>query len=334
MVVFVPGLLGSQLLRRDGSVAWLNLGNTLGHHDLSLPRRLPFATSRDELAPRLPDRHRLGAAARLRLHRVRRPARPPRRGGLRAGLRARPALRGLHLRLAARPRRGRPRPRAAARGARARGGRPRRALPPGGAQHGRPAWCAGTCATAEPSRTRTRRSRGPGPGARRASLLTATPNAGSIPALGAILDGERVGLSHTTLAAAVVSRMPSVYQLLPPSGTRPLVDPRGRALDCDLPTPRPGSASAGGRSPRARSGETAERAFVVAALARARAFHAGLARRPDRPCAGSGARARRRLPADAGARGRRRGPARQLAALRRGQHAASRTCCSRPATAA
>ena len=89
-------------------------------------------------SPRLPDRHRLGAAARVRLHRVRRPARPPRRGGLRAGLRTRPALCGLHLRLAARPRRGRPRPRAAARGAGARGGRPRRALPPGGAQHGRP----------------------------------------------------------------------------------------------------------------------------------------------------------------------------------------------------
>ena len=51
MVVFVPGLLGSQLLRKDGSVAWLNLGNTFGHHDLSLPRELPFKASRDELYP-------------------------------------------------------------------------------------------------------------------------------------------------------------------------------------------------------------------------------------------------------------------------------------------
>ena len=51
LVVFVPGLLGSQLLRPDGSVAWLNLGNTLGHHDLSLPRKLPFTASRDELVP-------------------------------------------------------------------------------------------------------------------------------------------------------------------------------------------------------------------------------------------------------------------------------------------
>ena len=46
-----PGILGSQLLRPDGTEAWLNLGNTLGHHDLSLPRKLPFASSRDELVP-------------------------------------------------------------------------------------------------------------------------------------------------------------------------------------------------------------------------------------------------------------------------------------------
>ena len=85
MMVFVPGLLGSQLLRPDGSVAWLNLGNTLGHHDLSLPRRCRSTSSRDELVPGLPDRHGLGAAARLRLHRVRGPARAARRRRLRAG---------------------------------------------------------------------------------------------------------------------------------------------------------------------------------------------------------------------------------------------------------
>ena len=51
MVVFVPGILGSQLLRPDGTEAWLNLGNTLGHHDLSLPRKLPFARSHDDLHP-------------------------------------------------------------------------------------------------------------------------------------------------------------------------------------------------------------------------------------------------------------------------------------------
>ncbi len=68
-------------------------------------------------------------------------------------------------------------------------------------------------------------------GARRIAsvVLAATPNGGSIPALGAVLSGERVGLSYTTLAASVVSRMPSIYQLLPPAGTQPLVDPRGQA---------------------------------------------------------------------------------------------------------
>ena len=51
MVVFVPGLCGTQLLRPDGSEAWLNLGNTLGHHDLRLPGTLPFLASRDDLHP-------------------------------------------------------------------------------------------------------------------------------------------------------------------------------------------------------------------------------------------------------------------------------------------
>ena len=50
-LVVVPGLMGSQLLRPDGTQAWLNLGNALGHHDLSLPRKLPFVESRDDLEP-------------------------------------------------------------------------------------------------------------------------------------------------------------------------------------------------------------------------------------------------------------------------------------------
>ena len=50
-LVVVPGLLGSQLLRPDGTVAWLNLGNALGHHDLGLPRKVPFTESRDDLQP-------------------------------------------------------------------------------------------------------------------------------------------------------------------------------------------------------------------------------------------------------------------------------------------
>src|SRR5262245_13827682 len=49
--VIVPGILGSQLLRPDGTEAWLNLGNAIGYHDLELPRTLPLAASRDDLVP-------------------------------------------------------------------------------------------------------------------------------------------------------------------------------------------------------------------------------------------------------------------------------------------
>src|SRR5512147_1712987 len=47
--VIVPGILGSRLLRPDGTEAWLNLANAFGHHDLSLPLRLPLQASRDGL---------------------------------------------------------------------------------------------------------------------------------------------------------------------------------------------------------------------------------------------------------------------------------------------
>ena len=49
--VVVPGILGSQLLRPDGTEAWLNLGNALGYHDISLPLTLPLSQSRDDLRP-------------------------------------------------------------------------------------------------------------------------------------------------------------------------------------------------------------------------------------------------------------------------------------------
>jgi hypothetical protein len=124
-------------------------------------------------------------------------------------------------------------------------------------------------------------------GARRVAsvVLTATPNGGSLPALGAVLNGERVGLSHTTLAASVVSRMPSVYQLLPPSGTKPLVDKQGRALDFDLHDPATWQHFGWGPFAPASDDRLApERAFVVAALERAKAFHAALARPAATPC--------------------------------------------------
>ena len=112
----------------------------------------------------------------------------------------------------------------------------------------------------------------------------ATPNGGALPALGAILSGSRVGLSYTTLAASVVARMPSVYQLLPPGGTHVLLDSNDVPVEADLHDPATWERF--GWSPFGPVDErrAPERAFVKAALARARAFHAALARPPESPC--------------------------------------------------
>jgi hypothetical protein len=282
LVVFVPGLMGSQLLRPDGTVAWLNLGNTLGHHDLSLPRKLPFAASRDELQPGfligtdsgLPRAFGFTEYADL-LDLLDSAGYEPGTGpGLRYAVYTYDwrrdlveAARGLALRLEGLAREiGDPGARFHLVGHSMGGLVVRWYLRYGSAEPGEKApvtWA----------------------GARRTAsvLLTATPNGGSIPALGAILDGERVGLSHTTLAASVVSRMPSIYQLLPPRGTRPLVDPKGRTLDLDLLDLATWERFGWGPfNPSTDERPAAERSFLAAALARARAFQAGLARAPDR----------------------------------------------------
>ena len=124
-------------------------------------------------------------------------------------------------------------------------------------------------------------------GARRAAsvIQVATPNAGSIPALSAILRGERVGFSYTTLAAPVIQRMPSMYQLLPPCGSRPLIDPDGRQLDDDLHDPETWTKFGWGPfAPGANGSLAAEREFVLAALERARVFHEALTVEPASPC--------------------------------------------------
>jgi hypothetical protein len=282
LVVFVPGLMGSQLLRPDGTVAWLNLGNTLGHHDLSLPRKLPFAASRDELQPGfligtdsgLPRAFGFTEYADL-LDLLDSAGYEPGTGpGLRYAVYTYDwrrdlveAARGLALRLEGLAREiGDPGARFHLVGHSMGGLVVRWYLRYGGAEPGEKApvtWA----------------------GARRTAsvLLTATPNGGSIPALGAILDGERVGLSYTTLAASVVSRMPSIYQLLPPRGTRPLVDPKGRTLDLDLLDLATWERFGWGPfNPSTDERPAVERSFLVAALGRARAFQAGLARAPDR----------------------------------------------------
>ena len=50
-VVVIPGIMGSRLLRKDGTPVWLNLRNAVGHYDLSLPLTLPLTESRDDLVP-------------------------------------------------------------------------------------------------------------------------------------------------------------------------------------------------------------------------------------------------------------------------------------------
>ena len=284
MAVFVPGLCGTQLLRPDGSEAWLNLGNTLGHHDIRLPRSVPFQNSRDDLHPGL----LVGTETFL-----------PRAFGFTeytdvlnlldaagyepgAGQGLRYAVFGYDWRrdivesarhlamrlegLAAVT--GDPEARFHLVGHSMGGLVVRYYLRYGGAEPrpGAPVRWAG---------------------ARRiASVIqVATPNGGSIPALGAILRGERVGLSYTTLAAPVVQRMPSVYQLLPPRGTRPLVDPSGQRLEDDLHAPETWRRFGWGPfAPGADAQLAGDREFVLAALERARLFHQALAAEAASPC--------------------------------------------------
>lgn len=284
MVVFVPGILGSQLVRPDGSVAWLNLGNTLGHHDLRLPASLPFTASRDELHPGLligtddllprafgfteyADFLDLMGAAGFQPG-----AGPGHRYAVHPYDWRRDLVetaRSLALRLEALAEAvGDPQARFHLVGhsmgglvvryyLRYAGGEPRPGAPV--------RWL----------------------GARRTASVVqvATPNAGSIASLGAVVNGERVGFSDTTLAAAVVRRMPSIYQLLPPAGTRPLVDAQGRFLDADLHDVATWERLGWGPfGPEPDADAETERAFVSAALARARAVHEALARPAALPC--------------------------------------------------
>ena len=333
MVVFVPGLLGSQLLRPDGSVAWLNLGNTLGHHDLSLPRQLPFARRRDELHPgfligtdsALPRAFGFTEYADL-LDLLDAAGYEP---GIGPGLRYAvytydwrrdlvEAARGLALRLEGLAREmGDPGARFHLVGHSMGGLVVRWYLRYGGAEPYEDApvtWA----------------------GARRVAsvVLTATPNAGSIPALGAILSGERVGLSYTTLAA--VGREPDALGL-------PAAAARGhaaagrrarRALDRDLHDPDDlGALRLGAVRPASDdASRPSARSWWRRSSGRARSTPGS--RACPRPVPGARARARRRLPAHAGAGGGRRGPARARPRASTPAPAASRTCCSRPATAA
>jgi pimeloyl-ACP methyl ester carboxylesterase len=128
----------------------------------------------------------------------------------------------------------------------------------------------------------------------RSLVLVAVPNEGGIHALEGILNGNRVGLSYTTLANSVIARMPSVYQLMPPPGTAALIDHRGEPLDVDLhdvatwerlgwgPFGAGNGKRFGGPSHPEDQADFTE--FLVAVLKRARDFHRALAWPPQTPC--------------------------------------------------
>jgi len=279
-LLIVPGLMGSQLIRPDGSTAWLNLGNALGHHDLSLPRRLPFTESRDDLRPGplvgtdavLP--RAFGFTEYADLLALLEGA------GFEPGLGPGPlryavfcydwrrdlaeSARALARIVESVVARHEPGTRLQLLGHSMGGLVVRHYLRYGGEEpeEGGPVTWAGARRVAR-------------------ALLVATPNAGALPALGAILEGTRVGMSYTTLAASVVARMPSVYQLLPPEGTSALLDASGAPVAAELLDPDTWQRF--GWGPFGAPGHE-EQAFFEAALGRARRFHRALAQPPERPC--------------------------------------------------
>jgi pimeloyl-ACP methyl ester carboxylesterase len=295
MTVLVPGILGSQLLRPNGEMVWLNLGNALGSYDLSLPFTLPLSESRDDLVPGeligsdtfLPRIFGFSEYADvIDLLEEAGFARGRANGGpayhvftydWRRDLVE--AARALDRTLEAL--------------AEARGEPDARFNVIGHSMGGLVARYYLRYGTAEPAEDAPITWAG----ARRIRnlILVAVPNGGSIPAFDAILNGNRVGMSYTTLAASVIGRMPSIYALLPPKGAAALADTKGDVLDVDLHDPAAWEAFGWGpfapHSSRRRSDpheparvRGAHREFVSAALARAAAVHRALARPAATPC--------------------------------------------------
>jgi pimeloyl-ACP methyl ester carboxylesterase len=280
--VVVPGILGSELLRPDGTQVWLNAGNALGHHDLALAAGTPVDAAEAGLRPG----GLLGTAAVL-----------PRVFGFTEYADLLDLLRGTELPhhvftydwrrdLVASARRLGATLDAIAE---SRDDPAARFDVVGHSMGGLVARYYLRFGDAEPDSPVT------WAGARRIRnlLLVATPSGGSIASLDAILNGNRVGLSSTTLAASVIATMPSIYQLLPPAGVGPLLDHKHEPLHVDLHDagtwerfgwgPFAPSSSRQRPLPSATDDDAA-RANLVAALARARAFHLALARPVPSPC--------------------------------------------------
>src|SRR5262245_56200825 len=290
--VVVPGILGSQLLRPDGTEVWLNFGNALGYHDIGLPITLPLSASRDDLRPgpllgtdRILPRM-LGFPEYADIVELLEEA-----GFRRGGRRARQpdyhifsydwrralveSARELHTVLEAL--------------AEARGDPEARFNIIGHSMGGLVARYYLRYGTAEPNEDAPITWAG----ARRIRnlVLVAVPNGGSLYSFEAILNGNRVGFSQTTLAASVIARMPSIYQLLPPPEASPLADEGGRPVPRSLLEPATwrhfGWGPYGADPPSGNGGPGTDpdrerrREFLDAALARARAFHRAMTRRPE-----------------------------------------------------
>ena len=282
--VVVPGILGSELLRPDGSRAWLNMGNAFGYHDLALPLKVPLSECRDNLVPRgllgtfavLPrlfgfteyaDLTDLLLEGGVRHHVL---AYDWRRDLVESARRLDDMLESL---------------------AEAEDNPDARFNVVGHSMGGLIARYYLRFGRAEPDEN----APVTWAGARRIRtlVLVATPNGGGIPALDAILHGNRVGLSSTTLAATVIATMPAIYQLLPPDGAGGLLDHRCDPLAVDLHDAATWERFGWGpfATPRARRGTAGfeigseeHRAFLCAVLQRARTVHRALGRPALTPC--------------------------------------------------
>jgi pimeloyl-ACP methyl ester carboxylesterase len=293
--VVIPGVMGSGLLRPDGTPVWLNVRNAIGHFNLSLPLKLPLSECRDDLVPGA----LLGTDAFM-----------PRFFGFTeyydllelleaAGFRAAKANGAtgmVHHVFSYDWRRDlvetvRALDRTLDEMAEARGDPRARFNLIGHSMGGLIARYYLRYGTAEP----VDGAPVTWAGARRIQnlVLVATPNGGGIHALEVLLYGNKVGLSQATLAAPVIARMPSVYQLLPPRGAAALVDHKLQPLDVDLHdiqtwrrfqwgpfAPAPVRRLAGFAEAEAE----AYPPFLEAVLARGAAVHRALARVPDTPC--------------------------------------------------
>jgi pimeloyl-ACP methyl ester carboxylesterase len=291
-VVVIPGVMGSGLARPDGTRVWLSWGNAVGTHALTLPCVLPLCDSKDELLPV----GLLGAESLM-----------PRLFGFTEYADLLELLQGAGFHRAGATLNGKPTyhifsydwRRDLVESARrleehldhladAMGDPDARFNVIGHSMGGLVARYFLRYGGTEPREGQPVTWAG----AHRIKnlVLVAVPNAGSIAALDAIFHGNRVGLSATTLAASVIAGMPAIYELLPPAKAPAFVNHRGDPVEVDLHDAevwrRHGWGAFGPHGRSRLDAMTSERQqrFAEAALARARAFHSALNRRPESAC--------------------------------------------------